>query len=972
MKLTRAQKARLRSRRPRSGFIETLLLYAVVFILSELIRPKPDIENAKPAGLGDFQFPTATEGRVVPIIWGTVKQKGPNVVWYGDYEQVPIVEKVKTGLFTSVNVIRGYKYRLGVQFALCRGEVDSIEKMWIGDTEIDINGPITHGNSFTIDCEDLFGGDELGQGGVSGTLVFYSGTKTQSVSSYLAQFQQEGGDTPRYTGTCYIAPQTENIYLGNATQIKPWAFELKRIPDGLSLGSLATVNGSDANPANVIYEILTDTEWGLGFDPADIDTVNMAAVGTTLEDEGNGFSYIMDRPTTAADLLRLVEQQIDGVVYQDRTDGLWKINLARDDYSIGSVPEITAAKMTKLVSFSRGSWEDTTNQVRIKFNDRSDNYKVTYGLAQDMANVRVMQGANVSVEQSFPGVKDATLANFIAWRQLRTLSYPLAKATLELKREFFDLVPGDVVAFTNAELELTKLPMRVQRVNYGEPASSSIRVDLIQDVFTAAAPSFGDPFGTNWDPPVDDLLPFISDQQIAFEAPRAILVRDPLTTSLQPRLWAGARRRGVEVGFSIRQRNASGTPSGAYTVDGEAYATLLIGQLASSISIGTAVPTTSILVSPTPDSQTAIEAAFADLSDPSDLGSELVNLIVIDPGGSNEEFMLVSGAQDSGGNVELSNVYRGALDTVQRAHSSGEDVWLIFVGGNTSETAIPGTHNVDVKLTPFSATDEVLEADATTITLTMANRIYRPYPPSLITLEGTDWNSSTSLEANGSTAEDFAIDLEFRRRDYRTLNEVSSLVEDAASLDASFPAANSTTYELDVRDDPGGTNTLVLTETGIAGPQFDVLRLKILKGTNGALPTDLRFVLTARHTDEATSYTSRHSLVFDFSVTSALTGQFEFEALDTNDVSATYTATVNGTYSFTLSSAFTAGEVQYRLNGGSWTSLITAGNTSGSIVGVVSTDTIEIRHTSTDSDALKQLDMNAPGAGQDGFAVLFT
>ena len=42
----------------------TLLWYIGAFLVTELLRPKPDIENARPAGLGDFNVPTAIEGRV--------------------------------------------------------------------------------------------------------------------------------------------------------------------------------------------------------------------------------------------------------------------------------------------------------------------------------------------------------------------------------------------------------------------------------------------------------------------------------------------------------------------------------------------------------------------------------------------------------------------------------------------------------------------------------------------------------------------------------------------------------------------------------------------------------------------------------------------------------------------------------------------------------------------------------------------
>jgi hypothetical protein len=45
--------------------------------------------------------------------------------------------------------------------------------------------------------------------------------------------------------------------------------------------------------------------------------------------------------------------------------------------------------------------------------------------------------------------------------------------------------------------------------------------------------------------------------------------------------------------------------------------------------------------------------------------------------------------------------------------------------------------------------------------------------------------------------------------------------------------------------------------------------------------------------------------------------------------------------------------------------------TSGSILAVVATDTIEIRHTSGTGGSQTFLAMDAPGAGQDGYSVLF-
>lgn len=70
-------------------------IYAIVFIValiaSYAMMPKP--QNAKPAGLGDVQAPTAEDGREIPVLFGTRDLNGPNVVWYGHFRSVAIKKK---------------------------------------------------------------------------------------------------------------------------------------------------------------------------------------------------------------------------------------------------------------------------------------------------------------------------------------------------------------------------------------------------------------------------------------------------------------------------------------------------------------------------------------------------------------------------------------------------------------------------------------------------------------------------------------------------------------------------------------------------------------------------------------------------------------------------------------------------------------------------------------------------------------
>ena len=71
--------------------------YIVVLIISTAISyammPKPPAAQP-PSEISDFDVPTAEEGRAIPVVFGTVKIKGANVLWYGDLSSSPITKRV--------------------------------------------------------------------------------------------------------------------------------------------------------------------------------------------------------------------------------------------------------------------------------------------------------------------------------------------------------------------------------------------------------------------------------------------------------------------------------------------------------------------------------------------------------------------------------------------------------------------------------------------------------------------------------------------------------------------------------------------------------------------------------------------------------------------------------------------------------------------------------------------------------------
>lgn len=65
----------------------------VAYLVTSALAPKPPSPD-QPT-LDDIDAPTADEGRPIPVVFGTVKVTGPNIIWYGDLKTKKIKSKGK-------------------------------------------------------------------------------------------------------------------------------------------------------------------------------------------------------------------------------------------------------------------------------------------------------------------------------------------------------------------------------------------------------------------------------------------------------------------------------------------------------------------------------------------------------------------------------------------------------------------------------------------------------------------------------------------------------------------------------------------------------------------------------------------------------------------------------------------------------------------------------------------------------------
>ena len=489
---------------------EYVIYMVIAAVISIALAPKP--QKPKAATLEDFDVPTAEEGRPVPVIFGTVRVTGPNVLWYGDLS----TKKIKqSGLFGSTTI--GYKYFLGMHFGICHGPVDAFYKLETGEKTVFYN-PTGYTANFTVQVNQpqLYGGKKR-EGGIVGSLDLCFGESTQTENAYLTTTL---GPVPAFRGVFGLVWRgSDGIsggYIGNSPYIKPWAFLLKRVEKGWWGGTVwysakvqigSGVNGK-MNPAHIVYEALTNPEWGMGLPPATIDDVTFMAAADTLYTEGFGLCLMWNREGAVEDFIQGVLDHIAGTMAFNRNTGQYELHLLRGDYVPSSLPIYGPESILEVSSYQRQAWGETINELTLNYTDPATK-KQSAVTVHDLANI-ASQAVRIAQTLDMKGIHDDTIATQVAMRELTARSTPIAKVTFSVNRSAWATKLGDVIRLTWPQLGITEMVVRVMSIRAGKLTDNSLDIEGIEDIFSLPTniyagqpPAEGDPVDPVYEPDDD-------------------------------------------------------------------------------------------------------------------------------------------------------------------------------------------------------------------------------------------------------------------------------------------------------------------------------------------------------------------------------------------------------------------------------------------------------------------------------------
>lgn len=497
----------------------------------------------------DFQAPTATAGNPIPVWWG-VANVAPNTVWYGNLNKVKHLQWfylmsahhiLGWGVVNEIIDISfqdksgrhwGYLHQLDeFFFSGDGGEALTNGMMVNGGVPLEFRVYGNHGGQ-SSSSQSLFGGDGQG-GGVGG-----DDTNDQITKGHMAMYWGFDDETAQPVDPYLSGPDAYNaamrwpniayLRMGSSDGIPFYIAAGSGTPAPMKLicrrtawwdkdntnadsplgesATEATIR-YDANPAEILFDILTHKGYGIGRDPANIDVDSFAAAADTLREEvittektGFGISVVLTQATDAAGVIQGILQTIDATLATNPVTGKLRLKLIRPDYVVDDLPVFDASNASE-VSYAPSVWAETINEVKLTYNhfvaitDAVDDTNMTFGFVddvasdQDQANFEAT-GRIRTLQIDMPYITDPDIAQLVCARLCRAQSSPLARYSFKSNRMAFALMQGDAFVASYDAFGVANLILRITTIDYGTLEDGAITIEAVQDVFSVTAGSY--------------------------------------------------------------------------------------------------------------------------------------------------------------------------------------------------------------------------------------------------------------------------------------------------------------------------------------------------------------------------------------------------------------------------------------------------------------------------------------------------
>lgn len=541
--------------------------------------------------------------------------------------------------------------------------------------------------------------------------------------------------------------------------------------------SFVVARDEDMNPAHIVRECLTNTDWGMGLPAGSLDDASFTEAADRLYAEKFGLSLMWSGQTEIQSFVNEVLGHIDGTYGIDPATGKFYIKLIRGGYDTETLPVLNDDNC-RITNFNRKALGETTNEIVVTWTNPESEQEETV-VVHDLANY-ASQGALVSSSRNFYGIRNSKLALRAAMRELGKASQPLATFEVEVNRSAWSWKSGDVVKVSSSEYGINELPCRVTSINYGKPGAMTIRVSLIEDVFSMPDDAYVEQNGSLWTDEATEAT--VTDVRI-LTAPYFAVAKASSDADAEAVSYPDCYNLVLATGTGSLAEIFSPVSN---SVDETTYESFGSIEMAGKTTLAGALVKTEVTSS----------VSFSTITGTVYPASGVFCLI-----GSSEETAEIAVVESVIGSTVT--IRRGMLDTVPSDWPVGTVVWLFNWDSDMSDNQ---SNVVGSTVSYRVAPDGGEGYGYRTAEVTYNDRMYRPFRPANVKVNATSY--PTSVTGN------FTVSWSNRNR----LSETASpLLWSAASV---TPEDGQTTSIAIRRTD---TNALVASSSGLSGTSQNFL-----------------------------------------------------------------------------------------------------------------------------------------------------
>ena len=623
------------------------------------------------------------------------------------------------------------------------------------------------------------------------------------------------GLTPRYP--MYMTCVIPTAYIGKQSTIPEMWFEVVNYPYRLAeLVGRSKDDWSrlkdDSNPAEVIYEILKNKDWGCDYDDDRVDIDSLVKLGDICAEEGLGISCHINAVDKVSAYLNKILNHINGTCFDDPKTGKLTFLLIRADYDVMKIKRFDITNCSNM-EFDRLDWSETSSTVVASFTFADDGAKYDTGTVSvtDLANVKITHTINeINADATYFTTKDN--ARSFAHSQLISAAYPLATVNFESSRYAYDLTLGEPILISWEPYGIDRQVFRVTDIDYGTLTNGRISVTAVEDIFGFEKTEYGELGTIGWEDVVIDPSTIIN--YTYFEYPYEML------RSLDTYVYAYASRPDAETVKWYVYRYISGNY--APTISATVWS--MVGRLYYLMEESYVDDVDGFVVIPVGyDSFNVFsdraETVQANPTTYNNLSGQ--NLILVD-----KEILSYDTIESLGdGTFRLKGVIRGVFDTLPKEHYANSYVFFLNFGLSVTYTTYvcPQGKIAEEQYELISESMSVTqEFDYTRVdSYTTVRRSESPSVMADMTF-GSDRGTETNYQHNYPTTELFAGDINFKFKSRNKFNTFSILRQQDSSVLTEVGVVNA----LSITSDTSNTKEYTYDSQDILGNPIEEFSFK--------------------------------------------------------------------------------------------------------------------------------------------------